>query len=268
MPHINPRALITGASSGIGKVYAEQLAQRGYDLVLVARRHAVLDQLGTRLSGQHGVEVEVLAADLSTPDELAKVCARIEDGSPINLLVNNAGYAVRGKVAELDPAALASMLSVNVAAMGQLAHSALAQMLKVGHGEIINIGSATAFIFIPGNAGYAASKSYVTSFTRHMQLETTGTDVHVQLLVPGIVSTDFHRLAGADLSHFPADRVMSASDLVQASLQALVMRELVCIPSMPDVKDWHAYLAAEQLLATNVSRDRIAARYRSLVHAS
>jgi short-subunit dehydrogenase len=261
MTQINPRALITGASSGIGKVYAEQLARRGYDLVLVARRLELLEQLGTQLHAEHGIEVEVLAADLSAPQDLAKVCARIENGSPIDLLVNNAGYAARGKVAELDPAALATMLSVNVVAMGKLAHSTLAQMLKSGHGAIINIGSATAFILIPGNAGYAASKSYVTSFTRHMQLEAAGTDVQVQLLIPGIVATDFHRTAGADLTNYPADRVMSARDLVRASLQALEMREPVCIPSLPDTKDWQGYLAVEQALAANVSHDRIAARY-------
>ncbi|MDB6145169.1 MAG: family oxidoreductase [Pseudomonas sp.] len=256
------RALITGASSGIGRVYAEHLARAGYHLVIVARRIEILQEVARQLEKDHAIEVEVLAADLAQPEGVARVAERLEKGAAIDLFINNAGYAVRGKVGELDPDTLQTMLQVNVVAVSRLAHSAMLRMKAIGHGSIINIASATVFILLPGNAGYGASKSYVMSFTRHMQLEAEGTGIRVQLLVPGIVATDFHQNAGAQLSTFPAERVMSADDLVFASLRALEMGELVCIPSLPDIKDWEAYVAAERGIAPNVSRDRIAQRYQ------
>ena len=114
---------------------------------------------------------------------------------------------------------------------------------------------------IPGYAGYAASKNFVMAFTRHMQVEAEGTGVRVQLLIPGVVATDFHAVAGNDLTNVPPERVMSAEDLVVASLRALEMDEAVCIPSLPDPGDWQAYVDAEARIAANVSRDRPAARY-------
>lgn len=257
-----PRALITGASSGIGKVYAEHLARSGHSLVLVARRTDMLEAIARQLEHEHGVEVEVLSADLGQAEGVTRVAERLEKGTPIDLFVNNAGYAVRGKVGELDPSTLETMLQVNVVAVSRLAHSAMARLKAIGHGSIINIASATAFILLPGNAGYGASKSYVMAFTRHMQLETAGTGIQVQLLVPGVVATEFHENAGTQLSNFAPERVMSADDVVLASLRALQMHELICIPSLPDVKDWEAYQAAERAMAPNLSHDHIAQRYR------
>ncbi|WP_397448215.1 SDR family NAD(P)-dependent oxidoreductase [Pseudomonas sp. NA-150] len=254
-------ALITGASSGIGKVYAEHLARAGYDLVIVARRKPLLDSLALRLTQDYGIKVEVIEADLASSQGVTDVCKRIEEGARINLFINNAGYAARGTVASLDPDVLETMLQVNIIAMSRLSHSAMKRMTKEKSGKIINIASATAFILLPGNAGYGASKTYVLSFTRHMQLEALGTGVHIQALIPGVVATDFHQLAGADLANFPPERVMSADDLVSASLSALEMEELVCIPSLPEVKDWEAYQAAEKAVAANVSRNQPAARY-------
>lgn len=263
-----PRALITGASSGIGRSYAQHLARTGHDLVLVARNAERLENVSLDLSDRHGVEVEVIAADLGTTDGLVRVVERIETGRPIDLLVNSAGYAARGKVAELDPNALDAMLRVNVLALSRLSRVAMARMLTAGRGSIVNIGSGTAFMLLPGNAGYGASKNYVMAFTRHMQLEAQGTGLRIQLLVPGVVATDFHKVAGNDVSAFPADRVMSADDLVVASLRALERQENVCIPSLPEIKDWDAYVGAEQRVAANVSRDRTAARYHDSSRAS
>ena len=256
-----PRALVTGASSGIGRVYAEHLARTGHDLVLVARREDRLQALAAELAEAHGVDAEVLAADLATPDGVDRVAARIETGEAIDMLINNAGFASRGLVAELDVAALETMLRVNVIALSRLSQSALARMREAGRGTIINIGSGTAFMQMPGNAGYGASKNYVMAFTRHMQLEAAGSGVRVQLLIPGVIATDFHAVAGNDLANFPAERVMRAEDLVVASLRALEMGEEVCIPSLPDIADWQAYAEAEAGIAAQVSRDRIAPRY-------
>lgn len=255
------RALITGASSGIGLSYARHLARTGHDLVVVARRANLLDDLKRELEEAHGIGVEVIVADLADKSDLLRVAERIEHGAPIDLLINNAGYAARGKVAELDPDALDEMLRVNILALSRLSRSAMGRMIAQGRGSIINIASATVFLLLPGNAGYGSSKNYVAAFTRHMQLEAQGTGVRVQLLVPGIVATDFHRIAGADLANFPPERVMNVDDLVVASLRALEMGEAVCIPSLPEVADWDSYVAAEQAVAANVSRDRIAARY-------
>lgn len=263
MPTTRPRAMITGASSGIGRTYAERLAAAGHDLVAVARRADRLRDLAASLGRAHGAEVEVLPADLGSDEGVRAVGERIELGEPpVDMLVNNAGYAARGRVAELDPAALEAMLRVNVVALSRLSRSALGRMAARGRGTIVNVASGTAFMQMPGNAGYGASKSYVVAFTRHMQAEAAGTGVRVQLLVPGVVATDFHAVAGNAVANFPPERVMSVDDLVAASLRALELGEPVCIPSLPDVADWEGYAAAEARVAAGVSRDRIAPRYR------
>ncbi|SEQ85737.1 hypothetical protein SAMN05216548_108109 [Faunimonas pinastri] len=258
-----PIALITGASSGIGKSYAEQIAAKGHDLVVVARREDRLRVLAAEIRSAHGVDVEVLPVDLGTPEGVQAVCDRLARDPAVDMLVNNAGYAARGKVAELDLEALDAMLRVNVLALSRLSNAALQHMSRRGRGAIINIGSGTMFAQFSGNAGYGSSKIYVAAFTRHMQLESQGSGVQVQLLIPGVIATDFHEIAGNDLANFPPERVMMAPDLVRASLRALEMNELVCIPSLPDIRDWEAYEAAEQKIWANVSRDRIASRYES-----
>jgi short-subunit dehydrogenase len=255
-----PRALITGASAGIGRSYAEHLARTGHDLVVVARREDRLQALAAELSGATQADVEVLAADLGSDAGVAAVVARIEAGG-IDMLVNNAGYAARGRVAELDAEALEAMLRVNVLALSRLSAAAMKAMTTAGRGTIINVASGTVFMQMPGNAGYGSSKNYVTAFTRHMQVEARGTGVRVQLLVPGVIATDFHEVAGNDLANFPPERVMQADDLVVASLRALEMNEAVCIPSLPDMREWDNYVAAEALVAKDCSRDRPAARY-------
>jgi short-subunit dehydrogenase len=261
MSNPRPRALITGASSGIGLSYARHLARTGHDLIIVARRGNLLADLKRELEQAHNIDVEIIVSDLAQALDVARVAERIETGAPVDMLINNAGYAARGKVAALDPDALDEMLRVNVLALSRLSRSAMGRMVAQGRGSIINIASATVFLLLPGNAGYGSSKSYVAAFTRHMQLEAQGTGVRVQLLVPGVVATEFHRIAGADLTQFPPAMIMQVDDLVVASLRALEMDEEVCIPSLPELATWESYLAAERAVAADVSRDRIASRY-------
>ena len=263
MAIIRPRALITGASAGIGRVFAEHLARTGHDLVLVARRVDRLQALADELGQGHRVEVEILPADLGSGQGVEAVASRLAADPPVDMLINNAGYASRGRVAELDFEALEAMLRVNVLALSRLSSTAMAQMIAAGRGTIINIASGTAFMQMAGNAGYGASKNFVLAFTRHMQLEAQGTGVRVQLLVPGVIATDFHAVAGNDLANFPPERVMSAEDLVVASLRALEMDETICIPSLPEISDWDAYVEAEARVAAGVSRDRLAPRYHN-----
>lgn len=255
------RALITGASAGIGRAYAEQLARAGLALVLVARRADRLEALAGELRQANGIDVEVLPADLASDDGVARVVARLGAAPAIDLLVNNAGYAERGPVGAFDAAATDAMLRVNVLALTHLSNAAMAQMRAAGRGGLINVGSGTMFMQLPGNAVYGASKNYVAGFTRTLQAEAEGSGVHVQLLVPGVIATDFHAIAGNAISNFHAERVMQADDLVAASLHALWNGEAVCIPSLPDVALWDAYVAAERELVGQVSRDRPAARY-------
>ena len=255
------RALVTGASAGIGRSYAEHLARTGHSLVLVARRAERLEEIAATLRRDHEVEVEVLAADLATDAGVARVVKRIEQDPPIDFLVNNAGYAARGRVAELDADATELMLRVNVLALTRLTIAAMKRMVAAGRGRILNVSSGTVFMQLPGNAGYGASKNYVMAFTRTMQVEAADTGVQVLLLIPGVIATDFHEIAGNAISNFPPEKVMQADDLVVASLRALEMNEQVCIPSVPDVRSWDDYVAAEQVLAANSSRDRPAPRY-------
>lgn len=260
MPH-DSRALVTGASSGIGESYARHLARTGHDLILVARREDRLRALADELQQAHDIEVEVLAADLSNDGDIERVAARIGAEPSVDMLINNAGFAARGMVAELDDRAFDEMIRVNVLALARLSHAAMRQMIPAGRGAIVNVSSGTVFMQMPGNAGYGSSKNLVMAFTRVMQAEAKDSGVRVQLLIPGVVETEFHAVAGNDISRFPPERVMSADDLVLASLRGLELGEEICIPSLPDVGDWEAYVEAEKQLAANVSRDHPAARY-------
>ena len=251
-------AWITGASSGIGAALAEALAAEGAALILSGRRRDALEELAARLGGDSLV-LPFEATDRAALPGAVEAAWGWRDG--VDMLVNNAGYATRGRVAELDPDALDAMLRVNILALSRLSAAAMKAMTAAGRGTIINIASGTVFMQMPGNAGYGASKNYVMAFTRHMQVEAAGTGVRVQLLVPGVIATDFHEVAGNDLVNFPPERVMQADDLVVASLRALEMDEPVCIPSLPEIRDWDNYVAAEALVAKNCSRDRPAARY-------
>lgn len=257
----SPRALITGASAGIGLTFARHLARTGQALILVARRADRLEEIAAELRAAHDIEVQVLAADLADPAGVAAITARLAADPPVDMLINNAGFAVRGTVAGLDPDALERMVQVNIVAASRLAHAAMARMTAAGRGTIINVASGTVFAQFPGNAGYGSSKNFIMAFTRHMQVEAEGTGVRVQLLIPGVIATDFHAVAGNDLSNFPADRVMQPDDLVVASLRALEMDEPVCIPSLPDIAAWEDYVAAEAAIWRDASKDRTAPRY-------
>jgi short-subunit dehydrogenase len=258
-----PRALVTGASAGIGLSFARHLARTGHHLILVARRADRLEELAAELCDAHGIEVEVLAADLGDRAGVSSVAERLSAEPPVDLLVNNAGFAARAPVAELDDEAFEAMIQVNVVALARLSHAAMRAMTAAGRGTIINVSSGTVFMQFAGNAGYGSSKNFVMAFTRTLQAEAADTGVRVQLLIPGVIATDFHEVAGNNLSNFPPERVMQADDLVVASLRALEMGEPVCIPSLPDVAAWERYVDAEQAVARDASHDRVAPRYHS-----
>ena len=252
-------AVVTGASSGIGEVYAERLADRGYDLVLVARRRPELEALANTIATRTGRKVDLLVADLTATGDQLLVERRLREDKTITLLVNNAGITVEGPAPGADAGEIDRMLAINVVALTRLAGAAAGIFAERGHGTIVNIASAMALIPSAAAAGYAATKAYVLHLSRGLH-EAFGKDgVRVQAVLPGYTRTpmiDRPRLAG-----LPAEIVMPVHDLVDAALAGLDLGETVTIPSLPDTADWDAYDAARQKIAQNISRDRPAERY-------
>ncbi|PZW95450.1 hypothetical protein DFS28_107264 [Pseudomonas sp. 478] len=254
-------ALVTGASSGIGAIYAERLAARGFDLLLVARDQERLEAAASKLRAEHGVQVEVLKADLTQKDEVLKLEQRLRSDSSISLLLNNAGVAADGLLANADMDQLERLIQLNVTTVTRLASAAAASFAKAGRGTIINIASVVALFPERFNATYSASKAYVLSLTQSLNAELEGTGVKVQAVLPGVTRTEIFERSGFDATQIPADMVMEADDMVDAALSGLDQGELITIPSLPDVADWDAFVAARLVMAPNLSKSKAAARY-------
>ncbi|MBI2764766.1 MAG: SDR family oxidoreductase [Chloroflexi bacterium] len=234
MPDSAPKriALITGASSGIGRCFAERLARDGYDLVLVARDAARLAELAANLRENTGVGVEVMAADLTVPDERGRVEARAAGVPPIALLVNNAGMGTSGRFEALDIDVEEREIELNVIALVRLTHAVLPGMIARKRGAIINVSSVAAFQPGPYNATYNASKAFVSSFTEAIHEEVRGTSVRVQTLCPGFTRTEFQDRAGIDESKVPAAAWMEPEEVVEGSLRALRRGDAVYVPGI------------------------------------
>jgi len=261
-PKSQGTALVTGASSGIGAVYAERLAARGFDLLLVARDHKRLESAAGKLREAHGVQVEVLKADLTQKDEVLKLEQRLRSDSSISLLVNNAGVAVNGLLANADPEVLEQLIQLNVTTLTRLAAAAASAFTSAGRGTIINIASVVALFPERFNATYSASKAYVLSLTQSLNTELEGTGVKVQAVLPGVTRTEIWERSGFDASGIPAEMVMEAGEMVDAALSGLDQGELVTIPSLPDAGEWQAFVAARHVMAPNLSHSSAASRYK------
>ncbi|SNR86035.1 SDR family NAD(P)-dependent oxidoreductase [Pseudomonas segetis] len=254
-------ALITGASSGIGATYAQRLAKRGYDLLLVARDQQRLDGLAENLRQASGVKVEVLRADLTDSADLQRVEQRLRTDPSISMLVNNAGVAINGTLAEADAAKVNTLIQLNIVALTHLSAAAAASFGTAGRGSIINIASVVALIPEMFNAVYSASKAYVLSLTQTMQAEVSSLGVRVQAVLPGVTRTEIWERSGMDASVLPAEMIMEVGDMVDAALAGFDQGELVTIPSLPDAADWQALVTARTKLGPNLSRNQAAARY-------
>jgi len=261
-PKSQGTALVTGASSGIGAVYAERLAARGFDLLLVARDQERLESAASKLRDAHGVQVEVLKADLTKKDEVLKLEQRLRSDSSISLLVNNAGVAVNGLLANADPEVLEQLIQLNVTTLTRLAAAAASAFNRAGRGTIINIASVVALFPERFNATYSASKAYVLSLTQSLNSELEGTGVKVQAVLPGVTRTEIWERSGFDASGIPAEMVMEAGEMVDAALSGLDQGELVTIPSLPDAGEWQAFVAARHVMAPNLSHSSAASRYK------
>jgi hypothetical protein len=225
------RALITGASTGIGRAFAERLARDQYDLVVVARDAERLAALAKQLVESRGVHVDVLPADLTRPEDLRRVEGRLEDWV-LDLLVNNAGFGSFGRFAELDREREDQEIRLNVVALLRLTHAALPGMLRRGHGAVVNVSSLAGEAPAPYNATYGATKAFVTSFSQALHEEVRGSGVRVQALLPGFTRTEFQERAGIDTSAVPGFAWMKAEAVVEASLAALESGEALCIPGV------------------------------------
>ncbi|MCY1424078.1 3-beta-hydroxycholanate 3-dehydrogenase (NAD(+)) 2 [compost metagenome] len=258
----NPTTLITGASSGIGAVYAERLAKRGHDLLLVARDTQRLDATAQRLQAEHGVKVEVMGADLTQKADLLAVEQRLRSDKAITGLINNAGVAMEGPLAAADLDRLESMLQLNIVALTRLASAAAANFSAAGRGVIVNVASVVALAPEMFNAAYSASKAYVLSLTQTLHFELKEQGVQVQAVLPGVTRTEIWERSGLDVANIPEEMVMEAGEMVDAALAGFDQGELVTIPSLPDAADWDAFVAARQALRPNLSRNVAAARYK------
>lgn len=255
-------ALITGASSGIGATYAQRLAVRGYDLLLVARDQARLEALAETLRAQTGVNIEVLKADLTQAADLQAVAQRLRSDNSISVLVNNAGVALNGTLAEADGAKVDTLIQLNIVALTHLSAAAATAFSAAGRGSIINIASVVALIPEMFNAVYSASKAYVLSLTQTLQGEVGKQGVQVQAVLPGVTRTEIWERSGMDATALPPEMVMEVGEMVDAAIAGFDQGELVTIPSLPDATDWQAVVTARMHLGPNLSRNQAAARYK------
>ncbi|WP_159982222.1 MULTISPECIES: SDR family oxidoreductase [unclassified Novosphingobium] len=251
--------LVTGASDGIGAVYADRLARRGHDLILVARRVDRLAELAERLAAATGVSVETIGADLSDPDDLARIEARLRKDEKITGLVNNAGIANEGPILEADPEYLSGMIDLNVRAVTRLSAAIAPRLAAAGAGTIINLTSVTALMPAGFTAVYPATKAFVLAFSEALQAELGPKGVRVQAVLPGITRTAIW--TGEMLASLPATMIMDAGEMVDAALAGLDMGETVTIPALPDMAAYEAYVAARNALRPDLSHAHAAPRY-------
>jgi hypothetical protein len=226
-------AVVTGASSGIGEAFAVRLAQRGHDLVVVARRRQRLEALATRLREEHGRRVEVIEADLATTAGREAVWAGTERlGAPVELLVNNAGFGLRGAVARLDRARQLEMIELNVTAVTDLSHRYVAPMIDRGRGAILNVASLASFQAVPYLGVYSATKAYVLLFSESLGEEVRAHGVRVLALCPGPVPTEFQQVAGTRINTGGFRTVVSPERCVDEALAGLDEGRSVVVPGL------------------------------------
>lgn len=260
-------ALITGASTGIGAVYADRLAKRGHDLILVARDAARMQALADRLTAETGRSIEVLPADLTDGDDLDRVAKRLASDATITLLVNNAGMSLNGGLLDNEAPALERLIALNITAPTLLASAAGKAFQARGKGGIINLASVLAFAPEMFDGVYSGSKAFVlnVSLSLAAQLEPKG--VRVQAVLPGATRTEIWERSGKDVDSFPAEMVMDVDDLVDASLAGFDKGETVTIPPLADEGLYEAYNNARLAMGPYLSKRDVAPRYRETVAA-
>jgi len=256
------KALITGASTGMGAVYADRLAKRGYDLILVARDEKKLNAVASKIRSDYNVNVTVAPADLTIKSELAQIENLLKSDKSITLLVNNAGLGAVTKLAESNMDDIETMISLNVIALTRLSAAIVPGLIANARGAIINIASIVALAPELLNGAYSGSKSYVVNFTQSMHHELADKGVRVQAVLPGAIDTPFWDKSGLPVNNLPTQIVMSPENLVDAALAGFDLGEVVTIPSLPNIEEWHALDNARKALGPNLSHTQAASRYQ------
>jgi short-subunit dehydrogenase len=255
----HPTVLITGASTGIGAVYAERFAQRGHDLVLVARDLQRLETLAAKLRSEYSVAIDVLQADLTQLKDLTTVETRLRDDARIGILVNNAGAAQSGNFIEQSTDKVANLVALNTTALVRLASAIAPRLAKAGDGAIINIGSVVGLAPEFGMSVYGATKAFVLFLSQGLSLELSPLGVYVQAVLPAATRTEIWDRAGIDINTL--SEIMEVSDLVDAALVGFDRREPVTIPPLHEGERWDTLQTARQGLLAQIRQSAVAQRY-------
>lgn len=254
--------LITGASTGIGAVYAERFARRGHNLVLVARDKAKLEVLADRLRQENSISVDVLPADLTQAVDLATVEARLREDSRIGILINNAGIAQSGSFTEQTPDSVERLIALNVTALTRLASAVAPRFAKAGEGSIVNISSIVGLAPEFAMTVYGATKAFVLFLSQGMNMELSSKGVYIQAVLPAGTYTEIWDRAGIDISH--SAKFMEVGELVDAALVGFDRRELVTIPPLHNATRWDTLDVSRQALLSDIKQDEVAERYKAL----
>lgn len=254
-------ALITGASTGIGAIYADRLAARGYDLILVARNKDKLQTLAAQISDKTGRSVEVLAADLADAADVARVEQVLRQDASITALINNAGVGTHTTLLESDVERMDAMVQLNVTALMRLTYAAVPGFVARGGGTVINIASIVAVAPELLNGVYGGTKAFVQAFTTSLNHELADKGVRAQAVLPGATRTDFWAHGGLPVEHLPEEIVMDAADMVDAALAGLDQGETSTIPALRDAHLWTEFEAARAALGPQLSATRSAPRF-------
>ena len=254
-------AVVTGASAGLGKIYADRLAKRGYDLILVARRKERLESLSKELEQTYGVKAEVLVADLGNESDLKRVGAVLAADERITVLVNNAGTSVLKPSIAIPVENVENQMDVNAKSVTHLSLAVLPNFVKRNSGTLINIGSVLSFFALPISTSYSATKAHVMLFTIGLRDELANTGIRVQLVLPASTDTEIWDVAGIGVQNLKAGTVMTADDCVDAALAGLDAGETVTLPSVEDPNLWAAFDAARLAMAQASQTGKPASRY-------
>ncbi|SEL13911.1 hypothetical protein SAMN05428989_1529 [Pseudoxanthomonas sp. GM95] len=254
-------ALITGASTGIGAVYADRLARRGYRLILVARDQARMQAQVSALRQAGAPDVEILPADLTQPNDVTAVEHRLQQGD-VTLLVNNAGMSLKGGLLENGAEEFVRIIALNVTAPTRLAAVAAKVFVARGHGGIVNLSSVLALAPEMFEGIYSGTKAYLLNLSQAMAAQLGPQGVQIQAVLPGATRTELWGKAGRDMDEFPPGFLMEVGDMVDAALVGFDRKEPVTIPPLPDAGQFEAMHAARRAMAPNLSRSEVPTRYR------
>lgn len=255
-------ALITGASSGIGAVYADRLAKRGYDLILVARRADRLENLCTQIAKAHGVKTEPIVADLTKDEDVARIETLLATRDDVQILVNNAGVARLAPVAQMPAIDALNQIALNITALTRLSQAAVPSFVARNQGLIINIASVLAVHSLPISAIYSGTKAFVMQYSRGLQQELAETGVKVQLVLPASTATEIWDLSGVPLAALNKETLMTTEHMVDAALAGLDQGETITWPSVADASLWDNYEAARSELFAGSQAGAPAPRYK------